>query len=171
MLNRVGVESIHIAYISVGSNLGDKVENCRCGVDELISTPDIRLTGQSRVYRTEPVNFTDQDWFINYVIRIETRLSPFELLERLQAVQRKAGRPAKHLRFGPRVLDLDMLLYDGLILEDPQLCLPHPRMHLRRFVLKPLCDIDASLAHPVFGKDMKTLLAELHEEGQQVVEL
>jgi 2-amino-4-hydroxy-6-hydroxymethyldihydropteridine diphosphokinase len=165
------VQTVHIAYISVGSNIGDKLENCRRGVGALVSTPDIRLTGKSRVYRTEPVDFTDQDWFINYVIRIETRLSPLELLKRLQAVQREAGRPADQVRFGPRVLDLDILLYDRLILEDSQLCLPHPRMHQRRFVLKPLCDIDYSLVHPVIGKDMKTLLAELDEEGQQVVEL
>ncbi len=165
------MKTVHIAYIAVGSNLGDRVENCRRGAEALASVPGVRLTAQSPVYETEPVDFIDQDWFINYVIRIETRLSPLELLEQLQKVQRGAGRAADHTRFGPRVLDLDILLYDQLILEDPQLTLPHPRMHQRRFVLKPLCDIDSKLMHPVFGKDMQSLLALLDEAGQQVVEL
>jgi 2-amino-4-hydroxy-6-hydroxymethyldihydropteridine diphosphokinase len=164
-----GMRTAHVAYISVGSNIGDKFENCRRGVDALLSSPDVHLTARSRVYRTEPVDFSDQDWFINYVIRIGTPLDPLDLLERLQRVQREAGRVDSGVRFGPRVLDLDILLYDHLILADPRLSLPHPRMHQRRFVLKPLCDIDPTLVHPIIGKDVKTLLTELAEEGQQVV--
>lgn len=162
--------TLHTAYISVGSNLGDKLENCRRGVEALVSGGEVRITGQSRNYTTEPVDFTEQDWFINSVIRVETRLEPFELLDRLQAIQREAGRSAETVRFGPRVLDLDLLLYDRLILDDPQLSLPHPRMHRRRFVLKPLCDIGPDVIHPVLGKAVRVLLAELDEDGQQVVE-
>jgi 2-amino-4-hydroxy-6-hydroxymethyldihydropteridine diphosphokinase len=164
------VESLHTAYISVGSNLGDKSANCRRGVEALVSGGEVRITGQSRLYATEPVDFTGQAWFINCVIRVETRLEPFELLDRLQAIQREAGRTAVMVRFGPRVLDLDLLLYDRLILDDPRLSLPHPRMHRRRFVLKPLCDIDPDVVHPVLGKAVTALLAELDEDGQQVVE-
>lgn len=163
--------SLHIAYISVGSNLGDKLANCRRGVEALASGGEIRITGQSRTYTTEPVDFTEQDWFINCVIRVETGLGPYELLDRLQAIQREAGRSAETVRFGPRVLDLDLLLYDRLILDDARLSLPHPRMHRRRFVLKPLCDIDSEVVHPVLGKAVKDLLAELEEDGQQVMEL
>jgi 2-amino-4-hydroxy-6-hydroxymethyldihydropteridine diphosphokinase len=112
-----------------------------------------------------------QDWFINGAVRIETTLSPLALLDRLQAVQREAGRTADGPRFGPRVLDLDLLMYDRLVLENPRLSLPHPRMHDRRFVLKPLCDIDPFLVHPLIGKDVQSLLAELDEHGQQVIEL
>jgi 2-amino-4-hydroxy-6-hydroxymethyldihydropteridine diphosphokinase len=165
------VASLHIAYISVGSNLGDKLANCRRGVEALASGGEIRITGQSRTYTTEPVDFTEQDWFINCVIRVETGLGPYELLDRLQAIQREAGRSAETVRFGPRVLDLDLLLYDRLILDDARLSLPHPRMHRRRFVLKPLCDIDSEVVHPVLGKAVKDLLAELEEDGQQVMEL
>jgi 2-amino-4-hydroxy-6-hydroxymethyldihydropteridine diphosphokinase len=164
------VASLHTAYISVGSNLGDKLENCRRAIEALVSGGEVRITGQSRFYETEPVDFTEQDWFINGVIRVETRLDPFELLDRLQAIQRQAGRSAEGVRFGPRVLDLDILLYDRLILDDPRLSLPHPGMHRRRFVLKPLCDIDPDMVHPVSGKAAATLLAELGEDGQQVVE-
>lgn len=161
----------HTVYISVGSNLGDKIEQCRRGVDALAAGGGIRITGRSRMYRTEPVDFTDQDWFVNCVIRIETGLGPLELLDRIQSVQRRTGRMPDSVRFGPRLLDLDILLYNGLILQGPRLILPHPRMHRRRFVLKPLCDIDPDTVHPVLGKTAATLLAELHEDGQQVLEL
>jgi 2-amino-4-hydroxy-6-hydroxymethyldihydropteridine diphosphokinase len=160
-----------IAYISVGSNLGDKLENCRFGISALATPPTIKVTGRSRFYKTEPVDFTAQDWFVNAVIRIESALDPFELLDRLQSVQREAGRPAGDIRFGPRILDLDLLMVDQLVLEGPRLALPHPRMHHRRFVLQPLCDIDALLIHPVLGKNMRQLLSELDVRGQQVVEL
>ena len=163
--------ALHVAYISVGSNLGDKLENCRRGIAALEASAEVRITGRSRFYKTEPVDVTAQDWFINGAVRIETTLDPFGLLERLQAAQRAAGRPADGLRFGPRVLDLDLLMYDQLVLEDPRLSLPHPRMHRRRFVLQPLCDIDACLVHPLIGKDMQGLLSELDEHGQQVIEL
>jgi 2-amino-4-hydroxy-6-hydroxymethyldihydropteridine diphosphokinase len=161
----------HSAFICVGSNLGDKLEQCRRGVEALAASGDIRITGRSRMYTTEPVDFAEQNWFVNCVIRIETGLGPFELLDRLQSVQRLAGRPAESIRFGPRVLDLDLLLYDGLIMDDPRLTLPHPRMHRRRFVLKPLCDIDPDTVHPVLGQTAATLLAALDEDGQQVLEL
>lgn len=161
----------HSAFISVGSNLGDKLEQCRRGVDALVAGGNIRITGRSRMYRTEPVDFIDQDWFVNCVIRIETDLGPLELLDRLQSVQRQAGRTARGVRFGPRVLDLDILLYEGRVMNDPRLTLPHPRMHRRRFVLKPLCDIDPDAVHPVSGQTAKTLLAALDEDGQQVLEL
>ena len=161
----------HIAFISVGSNLGDKLEQCRRGVDALAAGGDIRITGTSRMYRTEPVDVADQEWFVNGVIRVETGLGPFELLARLQSLQRQAGRAEGGVRFGPRVLDLDILLYDRLVMDDPRLTLPHPRMHRRRFVLRPLCDIDPDTVHPVLGQTAAALLAALDEDHQQVLEL
>ena len=161
----------HSAFISVGSNLGDKLEQCRRGVDALAAGGDIRITGTSRMYRTEPVDVADQEWFVNGVIRVETGLGPFELLARLQSLQRQAGRAEGGVRFGPRVLDLDILLYDRLVMDDPRLTLPHPRMHRRRFVLKPLCDIDPDTVHPVLGQTAAALLAALDEDHQQVLEL
>jgi len=161
----------HAVYISVGSNLGDKLENCRRGIAALAATAEIWITGQSRFYKTEPVNFTAQEWFINCAVRLASPLGPFELLDRLLTIQREAGRPPNELRFGPRVLDLDLLMYDLMVLDDARLCLPHPRMHQRRFVLQPMCDINPSLVHPLLGKDVRSLLSELDEHGQQVVEL
>ena len=161
---------IHIAYISVGSNLGDKLGNCLRGVEALAADGRVRILAQSRVYRTAPVDYTDQDWFINRVIKIGTDIGPLPLLEQLQAVQQALGRSAPVVRFGPRMLDLDILLYDRLVFDDPRLRIPHPRMHARRFVLKPLCDIDPDVVHPVLGKSARTLLLELGGEGQEVVE-
>jgi 2-amino-4-hydroxy-6-hydroxymethyldihydropteridine diphosphokinase len=161
---------IHIAYISVGSNLGDKLGHCRRGVEALAADGRVRILAQSRVYRTEPVDYADQDWFINLVIKIGTDFDPLPLLARLQAVQLTLGRTAPAVRFGPRVLDLDILLYDRLVFDDPRLCIPHPRMHVRRFVLAPLCDIDPGVVHPVLGQSVRTLLLELGGEGQEVVE-
>ena len=114
-------------------------------------------------------DYTEQDWFINYVIKIGTDLGPLALLAHLQTVQQALGRTAPAVRFGPRVLDLDILLYDRLILDDPRLSIPHPRMHARRFVLAPLCDIDPDVVHPVLGKAARTLLSDLGAEGQEVV--
>jgi 2-amino-4-hydroxy-6-hydroxymethyldihydropteridine diphosphokinase len=160
----------HIAFISVGSNLGDKLENCRQGIAKLSRCANTRLLDQSAVYRTEPVDYYDQDWFVNYVVKIETDLDPLPLLDRLKSIERRAGRDQDSIRFGPRILDLDIVLYDELVLQDPRLTIPHPRMHKRRFVLKPICDIDPDIKHPVLRLRMQSLLENLAEEGQRVTE-
>ena len=162
----------HTAYIGVGSNLGDKAENCLQGITALTSGAHSRLTGRSKLYRTEPVDYQDQDWFVNAVIRIETGLRPLELLEMLQGIQRIAGRIQDTVRFGPRILDMDILLFDTEVIQQPTLTVPHPRMHLRRFVLQPLCDIDPLLRHPVLQKTVCYLLEHLpNDENQGVWEL
>lgn len=159
-----------IVYISVGSNLGNKLENCRNGVEALLLSRSSRLLAQSRIYRTEPVDFRDQDWFVNYVIKIDTSLKPGALLRLLQKIQQDAGRIQDTVRFGPRKLDLDILLYDDLIINSPDLEIPHPRMHKRRFVLRPFCDIDSGVVHPVLKENMQSLLSKLKEKNQKVVE-
>jgi 2-amino-4-hydroxy-6-hydroxymethyldihydropteridine diphosphokinase len=159
-----------IVYISVGSNLGNKLENCRNGVEALIHSGSSRLLAQSRIYKTEPVDFRDQDWFVNYVIKIDTSLKPLALLSLLQKIQQDAGRIQDTVRFGPRKLDLDILLYGDLIVNSPDLEIPHPRMHKRRFVLRPFCDIDSGVVHPVFKENMHSLLSKLKDKNQKVVE-
>lgn len=159
------------AYICAGSNLGDKAEQCQRGFDALDGTPGIRLDAVSPFYRTEPVDYLDQDWFVNAVVRLVTTLSPGELLVRLKEIELEAGRTAGGIRFGPRVLDLDILLYGDRILETPNLVIPHPRMHKRHFVLKPICDIDPAIVHPVLGRTVQSLLEELNIDGQQLSRL
>ena len=159
----------HTAYISVGSNLGNKLDNCRNGIAALTENADIRLIDQSPIYRTEPVDYLDQDWFVNYAVKIETDLDPFAILALIYSIEHGAGR-VRDIRFGPRVLDLDIILYDDIVLNDSRLTIPHPRMHKRRFVLKPICDIDPDIVHPVLQQTMLALLENLDETEQRITE-
>ncbi|MFZ7124773.1 MAG: 2-amino-4-hydroxy-6-hydroxymethyldihydropteridine diphosphokinase [Desulfobacterales bacterium] len=161
----------HIAFIAVGSNQGDKTANCRFGIEGMEQPGRCRVTGRSRFFRTAPVDYLNQDWFINAAFRVETRWSPRELLENLKIVQKKAGRTQSPIRFGPRVLDLDIIFYDDLVLSSEDLTLPHPRMHKRRFVLEPLCDIDPRVVHPVLKQDLKRLLDAIDDPGQEIFPL
>jgi len=160
----------HIVYICVGSNLGRKAENCRDGIAALGRSGHIRLVDQSALYRTEPVDYRDQDWFVNCVLKIETDLDPLRLLSMLKSIERAAGRIKDPVRFGPRILDLDIILFDDLVINAPTLTVPHPRMHKRRFVLKPICDIDPGLSHPVLHRTMESLLGDLDDKKQRIVE-
>jgi len=161
---------LHIAYISVGSNIGHKLENCQQGIRSLITTGNSRILAQSRIYFTEPVDFEDQDWFVNTMVKLETGQDPFELLDQIEHIQRAAGRIHDTIRFGPRILDLDIILYDNRIINSERLIVPHPRMHKRRFVLKPICDIDPTIIHPVLKQEMHVLLRRLKDDKQKVFE-
>lgn len=159
------------AYISVGSNLGDKLANCRLGVSRLIDATHSRLLAQSRIYQTEPVDDTDQDWFINFVVALETDCEPLALLSQISRIEREAGRVRTTRRAGPRTLDMDILLVGSRIINLPKLTVPHPRMHKRHFVLRPLCDINPDMIHPVLQKPIRQLLDELDATDQQVLVL
>ncbi|MEZ4524564.1 MAG: 2-amino-4-hydroxy-6-hydroxymethyldihydropteridine diphosphokinase [Desulfobacterales bacterium] len=159
----------HTAYIAVGSNMGNKLAWCQKGIAELEKKGTSSVTACSRFYRTEPVDFTDQDWFVNAVVRVSTALNPHELLAQLNAIEFSAGRIRTRQRFGPRTLDMDIVFYDDVIMDSPNLILPHPRMHKRHFVLQPICDIDASLVHPRLRKTVSALLNELEKTGQEIV--
>ena len=156
------------AYISVGSNLGDPLDNCRRGIETLAAHPAIRLLAASPFYRTAPQDFLDQDWFVNAAVKVETTLTPHELLAATRLVQDQLGRKQPSVRFGPRVLDLDIVLYQDVVMQTPELTIPHPRMHKRRFVLQPVYDIDPSVVHPVLHIEVATLLNQPAMEGQDL---
>jgi 2-amino-4-hydroxy-6-hydroxymethyldihydropteridine diphosphokinase len=168
---KASVHPAHSVHISVGSNLGDKLARCRWGIAQVAALPETRLLAQSPFYRTAPVDYLEQDWFVNAAIKVATDLKPQSLLAALQEIQREAGRTTDKIRFGPRLLDLDILLYDDLVIDLPGLILPHARMHKRHFVLKPLCDIDPKVLHPVLGQPMDRLLAELDVTDQDIYPL
>jgi len=149
--------------------MGDKLSYCENSIFFLEKSGRSLITGQSPFYRTEPVDYKDQDWFVNAVVRIKTSLSPDELLKEINSIEINAGRVRNNVRFGPRTLDMDILFYDDLILNSSCLTLPHPRMHKRRFVLQPLCDIEPDILHPVFKTDVKNLLKKL--DGEQEIVL
>ena len=150
--------------------MGDRLQNCRQGIAALNRSGESRIIAQSRIYMTEPVDYEDQDWFINMVVKLETANDPFELLDIINRVQRAAGRKRDVIRYGPRVLDLDIIFFGNLVLDSDRLVVPHPRMHQRRFVLQPICDIDPTIVHPVLKKDMQSLLADLGKDEQKVIE-
>ncbi len=158
----------HTAFISAGSNIGDKYLNCKKGIAALAESGISVLMDQSRFYLTEPVDYKPQDWFINSVVKIKTVLNPFELLNELKRIERDAGRSYSGVRFGPRILDLDIIMYDDLIINSSRLFIPHIRMHKRLFVLKPFCDIEPCAVHPVIKKDMEELLKSLDDNTQRI---
>lgn len=166
MTNRAN-SGTHQAYIAVGANLGDRIKGCRQGVELLCEAGDIMVINHSRYYYSAPMGYTDQPWFVNAVFQAVTEFAPHELLTRLKAAEAAAGRVQGGIRFGPRVLDLDLIFYDDSVIDAPELTVPHPRMHQRAFVLKPLCDIAPKLIHPVLGRTISDLLGDDAVADQQ----
>jgi len=148
------------AYLSLGSNLGDRAANLRQAVRLLSGHPDITPAAVSPLYETEPVGVKEQPQFLNMVLAIDTSLSPRQLLAYCQSVEQAMGR-VRSERWGPRVIDIDILLMNGIIWQDEVLQLPHPRMLERRFVLQPLCDIAPDLL--IAGRKARDHLAELRD--------
>lgn len=163
--------SWHKAFFSIGSNLGDKLGHCRYGIASLAALKDVRLSGISPFYRTAPVDYADQDWFINAAVRIATALDPVSLLQAARSIEKAAGRVRGPIPFGPRTLDLDLLFFDDAIIRTPELEVPHPRLHKRRFVLQPVCDIEPEFIHPLLGCSVKALLEKLEIGAQEVFPL
>jgi 2-amino-4-hydroxy-6-hydroxymethyldihydropteridine diphosphokinase len=159
------------AFISFGSNMGDRLNNCATGIRLLDETGDIRVESVSDYYLTEPMDFTDQAWFVNGAIKAGTRLGPFGLLALLKAIEFNVGRKTTDVRYGPRVLDFDIIFYNNEIIDTPQLIVPHPRMHCREFVLRPMCDLSPGLVHPVLNKNIKELMQGVKDQGSQCIKI
>jgi len=155
--------------IGFGSNRGDPVAICRAAIQTLSEHTAIQLVRASSFYRTAPVGFLDQEWFVNGVLLCTTNMSPSELMDVLHAVERSFGRTRTD-RWGPRTLDLDLLAYGDRGLRLPELTVPHARMHERRFVLAPLVEIYPEWIHPVLRQSARELLFRLPAEDGQDVE-
>lgn len=154
-----------IAYIGLGSNLNDKMENLDKAVDLIEHNSKVKVLKRSSVYQTEPVGIKDQPFFVNMVLEVETEISPFELLFLLQDIERKMGRK-REKKWGPRNIDLDLLLYEDQVINSAELTLPHPQMHLRKFVLVPLAEITEDRIHPLNKKTISELLKDLKEDSK-----
>jgi len=166
-LDTVSVEierSRHVAYISTGTNMGDKEANLQFAIDSLNDAKNCSVTRASGFILTAPYGKTDQDDFLNACIELETLSTPNELLAMLGSIENAAGRERRE-RWGPRRLDLDIIFYDDIVLYDANLRIPHEEMHKRRFVLEPLCEIAPYKLHPVLRKTVKELLDELKVES------
>ena len=154
----------HTAFIALGSNV-NKERNIADGVRRLQRAIHVELV--SPIYETSPVGYTSQDHFWNAVVRVKTQLEPSALLAALQAIEYQAGK-ATPFRNGPRTLDLDLLLYDTDTIRSPTLEIPHPRMHERQFVLKPLADIAATLEIPQQAATVEQLLCRIENSGERI---
>ncbi len=153
----------HIAYIGIGSNIGDKLNNCEKAISEILKADRHRLLARSSLFKTQPIGYTSQDWFVNGVIKIETDSEAHELLGTLKAIESRLGR-VETFRWGPRAMDLDILFFDDLEIHTEELQLPHPLIQNRQFVLVPLAEIDRNLIHPVLRKTIQELLSDLKED-------
>jgi 2-amino-4-hydroxy-6-hydroxymethyldihydropteridine diphosphokinase len=150
-----------VTYIALGSNQGDRELNLLRAVAEVGKLPVSRITALSGFYDTEPVGGVKQDSFLNAVLRLETGLSPHDLLAELQRIETETFHRTRELRWGPRSMDLDILFYDDMVLDGEPLTIPHPRLHERRFVLEPLAEIAPKLVHPLRGITVSSLLRAL----------
>lgn len=162
---RSGSEPVkNLAYLSLGSNLGDRAANLRAAIAQIASAGS--LPAISSFYETEPLHVPRQPWFLNCALALETTLNPRQLLQFILSIEAGMGR----LRFrdkGPRKIDIDLVLFGDLIIQQPDLTVPHLQMHMRRFVLEPLAEIAPHARHPVLNKSIRELLASL--EGGQIV--
>jgi len=149
-----------LAYIGIGANLGDAAATVLRAIEDL---ERLGPTRASSLYRTEPLGDPVQPWYVNAVAEHHTGLAPEQLLERLHQLERRAGRAAERVRWGPRELDLDLLLFAGHVIESPALTLPHPGLRERRFVLEPLAELRPDLVDPRSQRTIRDLLAALDD--------
>ncbi|WP_295232940.1 2-amino-4-hydroxy-6-hydroxymethyldihydropteridine diphosphokinase [Sediminibacterium sp.] len=153
---------MHLAYLLIGSNLGDKTTYLK-NAGSYIQQQCGQIVKQSSFYETEPWGFTEQPSFLNQALCIQTELAPAQLMHTLLQIESKMGR-TRELKMGPRIIDLDILQIDQQIVDTPLLQLPHPAMHLRRFALIPMEEIAPQLMHPQFNKTITQLLAECTDQ-------
>jgi len=153
-----------LAYLSLGSNVGDREAQLQDAQNRLGSAG--RVAAVSSFYETEPVEFTQQPWFLNCVVAFETRQTPQELMTSILRIEEEMGRRRTQKK-GPRTIDVDILLFDDTILDSPEVTIPHPAMHQRRFVLEPLAEIAPEARHPVLKRTVRDLRDAL-PEGQTV---
>jgi 2-amino-4-hydroxy-6-hydroxymethyldihydropteridine diphosphokinase len=152
----------HIVYLALGTNLGDRSGNLKQAIAAL--TPQLDVKAKSQVYETPPWGFEEQPKFLNQVVKANTYLDPEPLLKHLKRLEVALGRQESFPN-GPRLIDIDLLFYDDLVLNKPSLVIPHPRLHERGFVLLPLMDVAPNLVHPVQQKTVQELVALVNVEG------
>jgi 2-amino-4-hydroxy-6-hydroxymethyldihydropteridine diphosphokinase len=154
-------------YLSLGSNLGDRAANLRAAIEKLADLGSV--VAASSFYETEPVELTAQPWFLNCAVKLDTEKMPRQLISAILSLEQSMGRQRKQKK-GPRVIDIDILLFGSSVIEIPSLTIPHPKLHERRFVLEPLAEIAPDARHPVFKRSMRELRDAL-PPGQTVKKL
>lgn len=159
-----------LAYIGIGSNLGDARANCLQAARRLTGADNRLKVRPSSLYLTEPQELKTQEWYVNAAAEVKSPLSAKDLFSLLHHIENEMGRE-RAARYGPRIIDLDLLFYDDMVLDTGELIIPHPRLHERRFVLVPLCELSPDFEHPVLKKMVCDLLKEVPENGQRVLRI
>ena len=152
-------------YLSRGSNLGDRQANLRTAIGKLMNLGDVMTV--SSIYETEPIGLREQPWFLNCVVLMQTERLPRLFLKYILGIEQEMGRKRLQPK-GPRIIDIDILLFGNATIETPELTVPHPAMHERRFVLAPLAEIAPEVRHPVMKRAARELLEALPREGDRV---
>jgi len=155
------------AYLSIGSNLGDRINYLKKALEKLKQN-NIQIIKSSNIIETEPYGYKEQGKFLNMAVEIDSDLEPFELMKLISKIESELGR-IRTKRWGPRVIDIDIIFYDYLIINEPDLKIPHPDMQNRFFVLKPFQEIAPDFVHPVLKKTITELLENLNSEGKSEV--
>ena len=148
----------HIVYLALGSNMGNRLSNLKAAVLNL--TPQMTVKQKSSVYETPPWGFTEQDAFLNQVVKVTTYLEPEALLRHLKRMETALGR-VPNFQNGPRVIDIDILFFDKMVINTPPLVVPHPRLHERAFVLVPLAEIEPDFVHPILQRPINKILEDV----------
>ncbi len=151
------------AFIGIGSNLGNSLENCMSGILQIEKNKEASLISKSSFYVTSPISKIEQNDFVNSVIKIIWTASPFDLLEFLNSVEKKMGRQ-RSIKKGPRIIDLDILFFGNLVINTPSLKIPHPEIHKRKFAIIPCIEIESEIVHPAYEKKLKDFLENIGDE-------
>lgn len=152
----------HTVYLGLGSNIGDRQQYLTMAIEEWKAQPYCKDCEVSTFIETKPYGMTEQEDFLNGCLKLRTLLSPHQVLEKIGEIEKKADRK-REVHWGPRTLDIDLLLYDDQIIETPDLIVPHPELHKRNFVLQPLEELSPRLLHPIYRKTIQQLRSELNE--------
>lgn len=153
-----------IVYLGLGSNLGDRVGAIQQAIRFLADHEEVRILSASSFYETEPVGFKDQEWFVNAAVAIDTTLPPEELLTLCQSVEQALGRVRDpQNRYAPRTIDIDILFYGDLVMNEPDLVIPHPEVHRRACMLVPLLEVNSRIMHPVYQRSVEQLHSDLDD--------
>ncbi len=151
-------------YLGLGSNQGDKLSMIKRAIEEICELPETQFIQRAGLYRSEPWGNEQQDWFVNTVIAISTGLSPFELLKRLKEIEHDLGRMLSDVKWGPRTIDIDILLFGRQVIDTPELKVPHPYLTARLFVLQPLLEIAPEAMLPTTGERLEGYLNDLQSQ-------
>ena len=155
------LDSLHLAYVGIGSNVGDRLKFCRTAL-ACLPAPNVLLVKSSSLYEAEPVDYLSQDWFFNAVVYLHTTLSPLALLQHCQEIEKQLGKNVVVPK-GPRTIDLDLLFYDNQVIHEPDLTVPHPSALTRRFVIMPMAEIAPNWIPPTSAQTMQIILDAMPE--------